>query len=464
MIGSVRHVPEEVKRLIEEGGSLLVKGMAGSGKTAFTLSLLEEFSGGTPVYVSTRLSRNSFIKFFPWAERFLGEEGFVDARAPSIPPKGGRLPLKYASAPEFVEYVYFKLKDGADPRVAVLDSLDALKFALNMPYDDIQLEKLMLEMGEATGSSMVFVVEKNGETPLDYVVDGVVTLRWRLAGSFLLREITIEKVRGEKIMFPARCFTLKDGNFRLIEPCRYELGDRVSPPPIKKAGRKLPTNIDELDEILSGGLGRGEVTMLEVGIGVGTDYRWIVIPSVVNAVMQGCPSVFIPSAGFTRLDVESSFKPFFKDETVMQKYIHIVQFAGSEEEEGVHVLYGENIIKDAGKVISVASQALKELSSRDVVIFVGADVLEHIYGCDEAIKMIRRIIESSRVNGYTLFLVVKRGQTRGKALFHMADTHLRLEEVNGVTTLQGVNPPTRVYALTVDETEGYFKTKLIPIE
>ncbi|MEM2330766.1 MAG: gas vesicle protein GvpD P-loop domain-containing protein [Candidatus Jordarchaeales archaeon] len=463
MISCVRRVPEEVKKLVDAGGSLLVKGMAGSGKTSFVLSLLEEFSGGTPVYVSTRLSRDAFFKFFPWAEKVLGEGGFIDARAPIIPPREGRLPLKYASAPEFVESVYFKLKDSAGPRIAVLDSLDALKLTLNISYDDIQLEKLLLEMGEATSSSMVFVSETDGHIPLDYVVDGVVTLRWKLAGNFLLREISIEKIRGERIAFPVSCFTLRGGTFTLIKPHSYELGEKTGPPPVRKIGRKVPTNIDELDEELGGGLGRGEVTMVETGFGVGTSYRWIVIPLVLNAVMQGCPAVFIPSAGFTRLDVENSFKPFLRDEATLRRHIHIVQFAGSRE-EGVHVLDGTNAFDDAEKILGIASQASKELSSKDIVIFVGTDVLEHIYGSDEAVKMLSRIIASSRANGYTLILTVKSGQMRKEALSNMADVHLKLERINNVTMLQGVNPPTRIYALTVDESEGYFKTRLIPIE
>ncbi|MEM2155850.1 MAG: hypothetical protein QXQ05_04790, partial [Candidatus Jordarchaeales archaeon] len=157
------------------------------------------------------------------------------------------------------------------------------------------------------------------------------------------------------------------------------------------------------------------------------------------------------------------FKPFLRDEATLRRHIHIVQFAGSRE-EGVHVLDGTNAFDDAEKILGIASQASKELSSKDIVIFVGTDVLEHIYGSDEAVKMLSRIIASSRANGYTLILTVKSGQMRKEALSNMADVHLKLERINNVTMLQGVNPPTRIYALTVDESEGYFKTRLIPIE
>ncbi|MBS7287313.1 MAG: hypothetical protein KIH01_00810 [Candidatus Freyarchaeota archaeon] len=466
MVSSVaycRRVPDEIKSLIEYGGSLLVKGMAGSGKTSFALSVLEEFSGGTPVYVSTRLSQESFYRHFPWARGFLGDENFVDARSPRIPPVEGRLPLKYASAPEFVEAVYFKLKDGGEPRIVVIDSLDALKFVLNMPYEDIQLEKLLLEMAEATRSSVVFVAETSGGTPLDYVVDGVVVLRWRLVGGFFLREAVFEKVRGERIAFPVRCFTLKDGLFRLIEPRHYELGEKASPPPVKKiSGRVIPTNIDELDEVLGGGLRRGGVIVLDVSVGVGVYYRWIVILPVLNAVMQGCPAVFVPSTGFSHFDVENSFKPFFKEKN-LENFIHTIEFAGKGG-ENAYLVEGEDPVKDAERLLGIADSISKEHSSKDLIMFIGTDTLEHVYGADAAVRMISRVVAASRSRGYTLILVAKHGQLCREALFHMSDAHFKLESVNSVTLIQGVNPPTRIYVLTMGETEGYVKARLMPVE
>lgn len=464
MIGCVVRIPREVKRLIEKGGALLVKGMAGSGKTSFALSVLEEFPGGTPIYVSTRLSQESLYKHFPWAKGFLGDENFVDARSPKVHPAEAVIPLRFASAPEFVEAIYLKLRDGGAPRIFVIDSLDALKFVLNMTYEDIQLEKLLLEMAEATEASVVFVAETADKTPLDYVVDGVVTLRWRMAESFFLREAVLEKVRGEKIVFPVRCFTLKEGLFRLVEARRYELGERAKLPPTKKIeGGVIPTNIDELDEALGGGLKVGGVTVLEVGVSVGVDYRWIVIPPVLNAAVQGCPAIFVPSAGFSCFDVENSFKPFLGEENI-KKLIHVVEPMGVDEGGNVHVLEGRSPVEDAEKLLRVSESVAEEHAAKNLLMFIGTDTFEYVYGVDEAVKMLSRVVAFSRVRGHTLLLVSKHGQLCREAVFNMADAHFRLEGVNSVTLVQGRNPPTRVYALTVDDADGYVRVRLMPVE
>ena len=62
-------LPGEIVRFFENQGghSLIVKGSAGTGKTTFSLQLIEELKGmQNSYYLSTRVSDESLYLQFPW--------------------------------------------------------------------------------------------------------------------------------------------------------------------------------------------------------------------------------------------------------------------------------------------------------------------------------------------------------------------------------------------------------------
>nr|MDO8062929.1 gas vesicle protein GvpD [Candidatus Freyrarchaeum guaymaensis] len=393
------------------------------------------------------------------------EEGFIDARAPQVlPGRGGEwLPLKYSSAPEFVEVLYVRLRRGREPRVAVVDSLDALKFNLKIPPEDFQVEKLLLEMAEATGSSMVLVSEGMRESRLEYIVDCVATLGRKLVDGFLVREIVVEKVRGKRIGFPSRLFTLRNGRFTVLEPKQHVMPEVAEPPPVKEVrGDVIPTTIDELDRVL-GGVRRGQVVALEVGEDVGVDYRWLTVPLFLNAVRQDYTVFIIPSGGYSWINVKKSFQPFEERVQSVRTHVHTIQFAERKGEEAgnVHVVKGEDPDKDLEGIKEVIST---RAGVRGSVDFIATDILEYVYGGEEMLNIVSRLVIALRRLQHSVILVMKHGQSGVSNFLHMADVHFKMENVNGVTIVQGKNPSTMLYALTVDDSEEYIKTKLIPVE
>jgi len=451
--------------VLREGASLLVKGVPGGGKTAFTLSIIEEFKEGTCVYVSTRTSRELFYKYFPWVRDVLSDEMFIDARAPQVvPEKGERPPLKYASAPEFMEVLYVKLKRKGEPKVAVIDSLDALKFNLKTRPEDLQIEKLLLEMAEATSSSIVLVLEGTRESNLEYIVDGIVTLNRRLIDGFFIREILLEKIRGKRIKFPSRLFTLKDGRFTVLEPSQYVMPERAEPPPIRGVkGEVIPTTVDELDRALGGGVRKGWVVALEVGEDVRVDYRWVLIPFFLNAVRQGHPVFMIPSGGFSWIDVRNSFQPFEERVHELKSYVHIIQFAEHKVGKGrnIYVLEGDDPSKDLEQIRNIIST---EAASKGGIMFISTDTLEHVYGSEDMLDMVARLIITLRAVKHSVILVIKQGQRNVGTLLHTADVHFEMKNVNGVTLIQGKEPSTMFYAITVDDSREHIRTELVPVE
>ena len=101
----------------------------------------------------------------------------------------------------------------------------------------------------------------------------------------------------------------------------------------------IPTSIEELDRILGGGFEKGSVNIIEVGKGVGRDYRWISAPPALNLLLRRKPVFFIPSEGHSPETVRKWFEPIIGEE-LYKKCVHVFQFSSTKNnpDKNVHTI------------------------------------------------------------------------------------------------------------------------------
>jgi len=280
------------------GHSLIAKGPAGTGKTTFALQLTEELGEVTAShYLSSRVSDESLFRQFVWLKERLkpaglqsggkvhagskvartaldqlegkimeGKEG-DDAEPESIGSsevKGSFLEVTLGfDLPELEAAYEFVDKRLPERSLVLIDSIDALGEHYGIPAARL-ITILQKDLVEASRQNVLYVLESSGETRLDYLGDGVVSLASSEYQGRRLRVLTIEKLRGQQVQQPRYLYTLDGGRLTAFN-IREEF--RPAKPQVWKPVKDLSKDavsmgLDPLDRI-AGGLSRSRVIAFE---------------------------------------------------------------------------------------------------------------------------------------------------------------------------------------------------------
>src|SRR5919197_1298387 len=240
----VGRIPREVVEFFNAPGghSLIVKGPAGTGKTTFALQITEELDEvNASHYLSSRVSDESLFRQFAWLkDRLKPAYEFVDKRLP-------------------------------ERSLVLIDSIDALGEHYGLPASRL-ITVLQKDLVEGSKQNVLYVLESSGETRLDYLGDGVLSLASTEYQGRRLRVLTIEKLRGQQVRQHRYLYTLEGGRLTA-----FDLREEVRPvkPQMWKAvpdlaKDRVSTGLEALDR-LTGGLTRGRVVAFEVSSAVPAD-------------------------------------------------------------------------------------------------------------------------------------------------------------------------------------------------
>ena len=461
--------PAELLATLKNGGQIfIIKGEAGTGKTTLAMEIIRsiEESGGCSFYLSTRVPIDKVFSQFPWLRELRIEDKILDARK-TILPKVDKYFIEFLTSQDFLKAIYSRVsQEKKKPVVIIIDSIDALKTDLDVPPEDFSIEKMMVEISERTGANTIFILEGVKETKLDYIADNIIIIRKRYVNGRVIRYLELEKTRKTKIKRPIILFSIKDSRF-------VHFTTKVLEYPTKPLNVSIPeenathvsTLIEELDKILDGGFEKGSINIIEVGRGVGRDYRWISAPPALNLVFKKKPTFFIPSEGNSPATVRKWFEPVV-GKKLYKTYVHVFQFStmGTSSEKNIHIIDWSDPVTDYKVIREVTLKVLDELGIEEFFFYAGADTLEHLYGAEDLKRIIGRLAKDAKDSFGVFLVVVKTGQKILDGLDHLASTYFKMESLAGITLFYGLLPATNAYSLVIEETEQKIMPKLIPIE
>lgn len=453
-------IPSEIHDFfgVEEGQTLLVKGMPGTGKTTLALEIMssvcKKMNG---MYISTRVNPLRVYAMFPWIDEIIPPNNVVNATQKMLLESlknVGKEGSSYEVVLDFFKTFLDQAEDMDDPMI-VIDSWDAVINYTAHILGDAQhsLEQNICEFAREMGIHLIFVSESADLMPLDYIVDGVVTLKnvrmtAPLSGenrpdgmtTRYSREIRLDKLRGVEIKQKIYTCTLHEGRFCYFEPAIENISpqirilsdvDRISDP----SADCISTGISDFDKI-TGGLEFGSCNVLEIDHGVGKRYYQVLTALASNLVKNGRTVHIVPSIGY-QLTPRDVFVP----SNVM------VLEPGGDRDQWYETLFRH-------------WDSLRERTGRPILNILGLDSMEFAFGYERMLnassQMFQKWKETSDVN----VVVVKSGQKSIRMTSHIADTYFVIKELNGGLCVYGLIPRTEPYYMVWDEKRNI---RLVPI-
>jgi len=453
-------IPSEIRDFfgVEEGQTLLVKGMPGTGKTTLALEIMNSVCHKmNGMYISTRVNPLRVYGMFPWINEIIPPSNVVNATQKMLLESLKNVAQEgssYEVVLDFFKTFLDQAEDMDDPMI-VIDSWDAVINYTAHILGDAQhsLEQNICEFARDMGIHMIFVSETADLMPLDYIVDGVVTLKnvrmtAPLSGenrpegmtTRYAREIKLDKLRGVEIKQKIYTCTLHGGRFCYFEPAveniRPQISivsdvDRISDP----CDECISTGIGDFDSI-TGGLEFGSCNVLEIDHGVGKRYYQVLTALASNSVKNGRAVHIVPSIGY-----QITPRDVFVPSNVM------VLEPGGDRDQWYETLFKH-------------WDSLREKTGRPILNILGLDSMEFAFGYERMLNATSRMFQKWKETSDVNVVVVKSGQKSIRMTSHIADTYFVIKELNGGLCTYGLIPRTEPYYMVWDENNNI---RLVPI-
>jgi KaiC/GvpD/RAD55 family RecA-like ATPase len=448
------HIPTEMRDFFrkELGQTLLIKGLPGTGKTTLALEIMNSLcEKGNGMYVSMRIDPQRLYATHPWIKDALPPNNVINATQKKLLESLKEIdqePSSYYAVLGFFRILFDEAEEMDNPMI-VIDSWDAVlnytaQYILEAQHS---FEQNICEFARDLGTHLIFVSEFADVMPLDYIVDGVVTMESILLGdsrsagmrSRHARQIRLDKLRGVEIRQKAYTATLHGGRFSYFEPYREQrdalIGSDVTRVPDPSEGC-ISTGIPDLDALI-GGLKYGSCNLIEIEYGVGKRYYQILTALASNALKNGRGVFILPSIGY-QLSGRDIFVP---------TNVAVSQPQGDDSRE-----WGREVLSKADD--------LRERTGRPILNIIGMDTLEFAFGYKELLNLANLLIQKWKETSDINVLVVKTGQESLNMAIHTADTYFLVNELNGGLCIYGVIPRTEPYNMLLEERN---RIRLTPI-
>jgi len=453
--GAEMSIPREIRDFfqIEKGQTLLIKGLPGTGKTTLALeimnSLCEDRNG---MYISTRVDPRRLYAINPWIKEVLRPKNVVNATQTKLLEslKGmGKDLSNYYAVLDFFKVFFDETEEMDDPMI-IIDSWDAvLNYTAHLIGESQHsFEQNICEFARDLDTHLIFVSEFANVMPLDYIVDGVVTMeQFRLPGyakgsmrTRYVRQIKLDKLRGVEIGQKTYTVTLHNGRFRFFEPYREHKDARIASDGVRVpdiSNDRISTGIPDLDTV-TGGLKYGSCNVLEIDHGVGKRYYQILTALASNAIKNGRGVCILPSLGY-----QLSSRDIFVPTNVIV----------SQPEGEDPVAWGKDLLQKW--------DVLRESTGRPILNIIGLDAIEFAFGYKAVLNLTNLMIRNWKETNDINVLVVKSGQESINMAIHTADTYILVNELNGGLFLYGVIPRTEPYNMLLEDRNRISLTPMV---
>jgi len=344
-----------------------------------------------------------------------------------------------------IERAYERVENGLPNQICVaIDSIEALAEKYGIPATRL-VTMLQKDLVENTNTHVVIVIEAEGPTALDYLVDGVVSLQFRKVAERQIREIAIQKMRGCVLTRPRYAFTLAGGRMTALLPAAADLAATAArwEPVAPRAPAPLSSGSPDLDELIGGGYGRGTVNLLEVGRGVPNDIVTLVGLNVAaNFLSLGNAVFWLPTRDLTGPRVRAAMAETV-DPAAVEANLRVVEITSQPGREHPAWLLPAERDRISDYLRWDMIRHLVKAGRPPALHITSYDALEsrHSRTTEDLSEHYASIKEQGNVD---LSIVKSSVDVLGKVA-DFATVHLRLESIDGTVVLMGEKPHTGVF-------------------
>jgi len=430
------------------GYSILIKGKAGTGKTTLALELLSRAKDC--MYFSTRISPTSLESQFPWIKKTIEQNCILDVTQLPFSIMDSKdyfeSIVKFKDLPEFLQVIYHKTSEMDSPFV-VIDAWDTLIKYYGSASSLGKMESFLSEMVRQKDIKLFMVTETDGESYLDYIVDGIITLKRVSFGQRLrakrIREMHIEKLRGVAINQHEYLFTLNNGRFHYFEPT-YPKIKKGTFEKVNDSEEYFSTGNLQLDELLGGGYKKGSFIVFEIEDAISNIFPMtLAFQTVLNFLKNERACSIVPSGGEHAVKYFKELIPFISKEIINDKvFIFVEQQEFSQVGKSfIKIVTGKDIAKDFKSFRESILELKKKSSDNHILqLFTSLASLERRYPLDQYVIIQYQNVENVRHAEDLIFLFIRPGTQALQTSLNQCDYHFNFVRINGGVILEIIKP------------------------
>ncbi len=413
--------------------TLLIKGLAGTGKTTVALEILKAAGNGKGAYISSRVPKDLLETHLPAMRETLEHQEFLD--------------IRLEDATSVLDFV-MQLTVPKKVRTIVFDSWDALAKELDQK-ERLRAEKTLMALANNSGAQLIFVSEEPGATTIDYLVDGILEVVRVEVEDRVVREFTIHKLRGTKIPQHKYIFTLLEGKFTFFGPYAIpdysKMGKFVQRPDI---GGSYSFGSSALDGLF-GGITPGSTLAIEYDETVPYPaLRAIELPPIINFLSMGRSAILLPLPGANEEITNAILAKTFEAPGAKDRLSTLNVLRTSDVKTAN--LPKNATPKEIHEVVTNETIRLREKSVDKTVLLVkSVSALENLFASDlDSLLEVtsQEIITLQQSHDAHILFLAKDSPIRSRIL-SMSSSYAKLFVRDGTVLMFGVKPHTGIYAL-----------------
>ncbi|UCG89609.1 MAG: hypothetical protein JSU57_03810 [Candidatus Heimdallarchaeota archaeon] len=452
---------------LDQGYSLLIKGLPGTGKSSLALELVAHLPNS--FFISTRISPEVIMQDFPWILEEIPTDReypfFVDAtRSGSQTSNKNTLKMNFETMPEFIQQL-FSLGADLSNKVIAIDSWNALIANLSESQISHWASAIVQHLRTET-SKIIFVIEGVQATSLDWIVDGITVLSKRTITSShgiprRIRELSFHKMRGREIHNETYLASLARGRLKTFYPFKYRFpaiilkSDVITDPD----DRHISTGSMGFDDLLGGGFERGSWNLFEVTTTIGDALDIVFMPLITNHLNNRRPAITIFREGVSFDSNQHFLDVFTGSNKWIEQTVNIERFIPKNSLNRFELPEKIDQLLD---IFETSKQSLRKEIGEPFLINLGLDALENKYGIPALNEFIAITVSKARLEGDVIVGWLKENQEfRGGTT--AATSHWKLDLINRALVLEGIIPATEYYAISPILSKGYIDYRLTPV-
>ncbi len=454
-------IPLNIRDALESeiGYVLGVTGQAGTGKSLFVQEIMKSFPDSYMIVTDSENSNglNSRLKeTIPlWKTRHTAVHFWR---------KIDGIPDSETTLSQQLSYLCSKPNEDITSQILIIDSWTDFLQPINVA-DRYLIQQSILAATRREGKKTVLVTEI-GMTPkeelgLNHSSDSIVTLQKKRIENRMYRELIIEKMRSFPLIQDTYLFTLSQGRFTYIPWYihQYPAITIERDPLMDPAEKRVSTGNKSLDELTGGGFQRGGLNLVEVDNLAAPFLETIYIPFISNHLLLGRPAIILLPEGWSHERFIDSLSHFVDKSIVTNQIVFF----------GRHALGKDTMVRsiddDPWKTIQeirYESDKLERDFKCEITELFAIDTLENKYGPSIVKGMMAEISAALPPKNRAAVAILSRQQDiKSDSLSPIQ--HLRVQEINGVLSMYGVNPRTNFLAVRPILSRGYLDYELMPI-